>query len=481
MNSIRTGGASDLLRRVEESLRSRRLVRRGEKMLVAVSGGLDSMTLLRALHRLSEQWRWKIVVAHFNHRLRGHSSDADERFVRRAAATLGLPVVVGRGEVKRLAKKSSVSVEMAARKLRHEFLARAAGQRNIRVIALAHHADDQVELFFLRLLRGTGGEGLSGMKWRSPSPANPHLTLIRPLLDFSKAELRTFARANRIGFREDATNLSPDILRNRVRRGLLPLLRRRYQPGLDRIVLRLMEIAGAEADFVGMTAQNWIVGGGPLAVPKRNRCSAAARLQKSSFENLPVAVQRRILQWRLSREGVLPEFELIESLRRSPGVFVSVNAQRSVARGAAGELQWRAQPAIRFNKRGRRVKLERNAGEVNFDGVSLNWRVEAYRKFSRPLKKTGWEFFDADRIGDEILLRHWRPGDRFQPIGLKSAAKLQDLFTNAKIPRAWRHEAIVAATAGGEVFWVQGLRIGEAFKLTPHTKRRLVWRLQAAR
>ena len=123
---------------------------------------------------------------------------------------------------------------MAARKLRHEFFARVAREQKISIIALAHHADDQVELFFLRLLRGAGGEGLAGMKWRSPSPADKKLTLVRPLLGFSKTEMLAFARENKILFRDDATNFSTDFLRNRIRNELLPLLQKKYQPGIGK-------------------------------------------------------------------------------------------------------------------------------------------------------------------------------------------------------------------------------------------------------
>src|SRR5208283_4793108 len=177
---------------------------------------------------------------------------------RQAAKKLRLPFCAERGEVASFAVQSKISVEMAARKLRHEFLARVAREQKIPVVVLAHHADDQVELFFLRLLRGAGGAGLAGMKWRSPSPADKKITLIRPLLGFSKAEIFVFARANKIRFRNDATNFSTDFLRNRIRNELLPLLRKNYQPGLDKTVLRLMEIVGAEAEFVSAAAQQWL-------------------------------------------------------------------------------------------------------------------------------------------------------------------------------------------------------------------------------
>ena len=164
--------------------------------------------------------------------------------------------MVGRADVKEFAKKSKLSVEMAARKLRHEFLARAARKRKIRVVALAHHADDQVELFFLRLLRGAGGEGLAGMKWRSPSPADSKITLVRPLLNVTQGRSRRLRarKQNPVSARTRRT-FPLDFLRNRIRHELLPLLRKKYQPGLNRTVLRVMEIAGAESEAVSETAR----------------------------------------------------------------------------------------------------------------------------------------------------------------------------------------------------------------------------------
>ncbi|MDB6023305.1 MAG: tRNA(Ile)-lysidine synthetase, partial [Pedosphaera sp.] len=143
-----------LARQVGLSIAERRPFRRGEAILVAVSGGLDSMVLLHLLSHLAKVKEWRLTVAHFNHQLRGRSSDADERLVERTAKKLGLPFVVDRANVRQYAREHKLSLEMAARKLRHGFLARAAAERNIRTIALAHHANDQVELFFVRLLRG---------------------------------------------------------------------------------------------------------------------------------------------------------------------------------------------------------------------------------------------------------------------------------------------------------------------------------------
>jgi tRNA(Ile)-lysidine synthase len=474
---------TDLLQRVEQNIQNRRLLKRGQAVLVAVSGGLDSLTLLHALHKLSSRHRWRLTVAHFNHQLRGRSSNADEELVRQTAAAMRLPFAAGRANVKEFATKTKLSVEMAARKLRHGFFARMAKERKTRVIALAHHADDQVELFFLRVLRGAGGEGLAGMKWRSPSPVDSKIMLVRPLLDATKAELRGFARESKILFREDATNTSLDLPRNRVRNELLPLLQRRYQPALAKTVLRLMEIVGAEADLVGETARQWLVSKQkveratrPVPLPARRGEGCLRPGEGTVFKDLPVAVQRRALQLQLAELGVSVDFDLVEQLRESANRFVSVNSTLSVMRDAAGGVKLQTRLPAEFNASKLAVDLAGRAGGVNFDGVRVRWHFDAIKKFKRPATRPAGESFDADKVGGRITLRHWRPGDRFQPIGLKPPVKLQDLFTNRKIPRARRRELMVAAAENDEIFWVEGLRISENFKLTPRTKRRLVWR-----
>ena len=447
---------NDLLEHVGQSIRERKLFRRGESILVAVSGGLDSMALLHLLHSLGPDHRWRLQVAHFNHQLRGRNSDADERLVRQTARRLGLKCICASGDVKGHAIRKGISIEMAAREMRHEFLARTARRLKLRTIALAHHADDQVELFFLRLLRGAGGEGLAGMKWRSPSPADRTVQLVRPLLEANKAGLEKFAYERRIRFREDASNASLDLQRNRIRHELLPLLRRRYQPALDRIILRVMEIVGAEADAV----------------------TEAARVclkQKSKLSNRPVGVQRRVLQLQLQAQGLMADFELIESLRLTPGKLINIAPRIFVQRDEAGQLHFSAATKQAFDGSQVECSLGDKSGAVTFDGVRFRWRFARGKGPQRLARKPGREYFDAAKVGPSVVLRHWRPGDRFQPSGMKAPVKLQDWFTNQKVPPARRRELIVATTADGTIFWVEDQRIDERFKLTDATRQCLVW------
>lgn len=445
----------DLWSQVRQNIAVRRLWKRQARVLVAVSGGVDSMVLLHLLHGLSAAHGWRLVVAHFNHQLRGRSSDADERLVRRAAAKLGLRCRVGQGDVRAAAKREGISIEMAARRLRHEFLARTAHMIGAGVIALAHHAEDQVELFFLRLLRGAGSDGLAGMRWSNRSPVDAQVTLVRPLLEVSKAVLQEFARSEGIRWREDATNRSTDLLRNRVRHELLPLLTKHYQPALGKVVWRTMTLLGAEAECVEDLARS-------------------RRKKAGDFAALPVAVQRRVVLGQLLELGLAGEFESVEWLRLHPGEMLTM-AGASIWRDAAGKVHRRAERPVAFDKSRTRVSLACKRGRGCFGGMEFRWEIRTARG-RRPALGALGECFDAEAVGEEMVLRHWQAGDRFEPIGLGRAAKLQDLFTNAKASARDRRQRVVAARASGELWWVEGLRIGEICKVTSLTKRWLIWR-----
>jgi tRNA(Ile)-lysidine synthetase-like protein len=567
-------GLSDQVWRI---IRDRRLFKPGQQILVAVSGGLDSMVLLHVMNELVRREGWKLTVAHLNHRLRGKSSDADARLVQRIAQQLGLAAIIGWANVREIARREKLSVEMAARKARHEFLVRTAARLRIRTVALAHHADDQVELFFLRLFRGSGSQGLLGMQWRNPSPFNKRIQLVRPLLGQTRARLAKYAKENRVRFREDASNRALDIQRNRIRHELLPLLRKRYQPALDTVIARVLDITQAEAEVITETAHSYLSAlpgferrsrvasvslesdpsprpsplrkgrGGSVRGPfeelaSRKDRNAKQRISKSSrnvtiFGNLPVAVQRRSLQLQLFGLGIAADFDLIEQLRlkEDRAVCVSrdkVGASWHCSRNAAFMRQHGVQRRYLPDKSGvpfafsirsggsakmhpdkvgssRRIgepfvisrdsrglvrvgkgqprtfldssvllNLGSGSGKAIFEGIQVNWERKAGKNHKLPKKATNCEWFDADRVTRKILLRHWRPGDRFQPIGMSSAIKLQDFFTNQQVPRERRHQLVLAVSADNEVFWVEGMRISERFKLTKSTNRRLQWRWQ---
>jgi tRNA(Ile)-lysidine synthase len=194
----------------------------------------------------------------------------------------------------------------------------------------------------------------------------------------------------------------------------------------------------------------------------------------AAWSKLLVGVQRRVLQLQLQRMKISPDFELIESLRLQPERAVSVNSQHSVVSDHCRRVTLLSAVGRGFNQAEKKLNLNRRSA-VSFGGLDLKWNFAAGWHRSERESST-CEFFDADKVGAEIILRHWRPGDRFQPIGMEAPVKLQDWFTNQKIPALRRRELVVATTRRGNIFWIEGLRIGEQFKLTEHTNKTLVWR-----
>jgi tRNA(Ile)-lysidine synthase len=511
-----------LLMQVEETTRQHRLLGAGARILVAVSGGVDSMVLLHVLHELAPRHQWRLTLAHFNHQLRGQASRADEALARRAARRLGWPFVAGRGAIKSQAAAQGLSIEMAARQSRHKFLAGAARRLSIGAVALAHHLDDQTELFFLRLFRGAGCEGLAGMKPLSPSPADPRVRLVRPLLEVDKAALYAFARERGIPFREDASNASLDMPRNRLRRELLPLLRRHYQPALPRVVGRAMNLLRESADCVAAQARAWLrahvppsasgAKGAPLCCENGERQpspqpSPVGRERESGtprgsfswmvendvhadshrmgegrgegpvptpFEALHPAIQRVVLQIQLHQAGIGTDHDLIAQLLQKPGAPVSVGPERCVRRDREGRVSLLRPPRTSFQHARVELNLEPPHQRANFAGLAVSWQFK--RGLILPPRHAGQECFDADKVGAKVILRHWQPGDRFHPIRMPKPVKLQDWFTNRKVPRARRRELVLAATARGEIFWVEGERMAEPFKVTSATRRQLRWR-----
>lgn len=451
---------SDLLDHVRETLVEERLVPCGAALVVGVSGGADSMVLLHLLSKLAPEQKWRLVVAHYNHKLRGKESDMDEALVAKEARKLGLMFERGEGEVKPYARAHRVSIEMAARELRHRFLARIARKHAASRIVLAHHADDQVETVILRLLRGSGPEGLRGMRAVVLCEFDRKLQLVRPLLGVRRRTLAEYARRHGIAFRNDSSNAATDFARNWVRRRLLPLIERRLQPAFSRAVLRVADLVGAEADFVTDTAREWL-----------NKAT------RKRFEKLHPAVQRRVIQLQLRELGVGERYELVESLRRAADVPVTASPEVRVWRDARGRLQIDSGPKRRFGGTRAKLDLSSGQGKTIFDGMVVEWRVVPAGAVPPGLTRDRQsEYFDADRVGTEAVLRHWEAGDRLRPIGMQQAVKLQDIFVNKKIPREERHRRLVAESAQHGIFWVEGLRIGEGFKVSKDTRRVLEWR-----
>jgi tRNA(Ile)-lysidine synthase len=393
--------------KIQRAIAQRGLFTPRDKILVAVSGGPDSVSLLDALAELHPN---RLRIVHLNHRLRGKASDADEKFVRQLAKTYKIPVTVGRRDVKTLAKRRKMSIEEAARQARHEFFHRVARQTGVKIVALAHTADDQAETFLLRLLRGAGLRGLSAMDWKKKFGA---VTIVRPMLGVWRGEVERYIRERGLEFRIDRSNLSKQFARNRVRHELLPLLESKFNPRIREVLWRTAEIVREDDKCLTEIARGHI----------------ARKMPMRRFLKLPKALQRRVLREWLGTA----EFRGVEELLRK------MRAPRPKRVRALQKMPTRFEMEL-VAHRGRSTKF--------------------------------CEFFDADALGAQISVRFWRAGDRFAPLGMRDGTKkLQDFFTDLKIPREVRAKIPLVCAENGEIAWVVGYRIGEKFKITPQTKR----------
>ena len=443
-----------LAERVGELIRAQNFFPGNCGIIVAVSGGIDSMALLHLLAVPAIGLRERLVIAHYKHQLRGVESEDDAAFVAQIANRLGFPFESDAGDTRQFADETGAGIEAAARELRHSFFGRLA-KRLKAVVALAHHADDQVETFFLRLLRGAGDRGLAGMKPIAPSPTDPGVTLFRPLLGIRRDDIAAFVAEEGIEFRNDTTNKETRFLRNRIRHKLLPRLTEQFGSSVSRQVLKTMQLAGDAADCIDHLAADW--SGQP------------------PFGQLSVAVQRQVLRRQLFGLGDEPTFDLVESLRLKAGRIIEVSSGRRLQRNAAGKVDVAVdEPEFLLAKR--EVSLSGKEGETEFGGLKIQWErlSGGFDKWRELGQMNNREVFNAASIGQSITLRHWQPGDRYKPIGQAGTTKLQDLFVNQKIPKPERRGLVVAEDANGQLFWVQKLRIADSGKVTGSTRELLL-------
>jgi tRNA(Ile)-lysidine synthase len=313
---------------LEPFLRRHRLVSPGERIGVAVSGGADSVALLRALAELAPSLGVVPLVLHLNHHLRGGDSDADADFVAALAAQLSLQSVVESAKITTLSAQWRLSLEAAGRRARYAFFQRAAAAHRLDCVATAHTRDDQAETVLLRLLRGAGTSGLAGIHRTcdlaalagdcpvpDATPRLPSPRLIRPLLSTSRRQIEQFLVALGQPFRQDASNLSPRFLRNRVRVQLLPALESDFNPQLRQALCETAEIAAAENLFLESLVSAALA---PLPAAGPARAEAGEPelcIELPRFQSQPVALQRRILRRLCRPHGLALDFMQLEGLR----------------------------------------------------------------------------------------------------------------------------------------------------------------------
>jgi len=454
-----------LERRVLRFISARGIVRPGEKALVAVSGGPDSTALLVLASRLAPALGWRLVVAHFDHGLRGPAeAAADEAFVRSLAEALGLPVVSGRGDVRRSARRNKLSLEDAARRLRYRFLARAARAAGATAVLLGHTRDDQAETVLLHILRGTGLDGLAGMRPRSPWPVSTGPDAVRPLLGVARWETERYCRELGLAPRQDATNEMLFAYRNRIRHEIMPRLRQ-INPQAAVALARMADAVALDAAHLGAEAD---------AAWRRlaQRQAGAILLPAKGLRELDPAIRARVLR------------RAFEALSKGPGGIGSAHVQALLAVLDKGRGRVSLPCAITASVTAQGLTLRKGA-EGGARGLAETvlavpgvtqvgpWRVEAaFVPRPNDVRSAGAfeAYMDASALVPPLTVRSRRPGDRLRPLGLGGEKKVQDILVDDRVPAEERDGVPLLCDAKG-VVWVVGHRLDQRAAVTTATER----------
>jgi tRNA(Ile)-lysidine synthase len=476
-----------------------------EKVVVGVSGGPDSLCLLHILNRLRGEYCIELHVAHLNHRMRGSEADADAAFVARLAEEWGLPCIVEARDVPTLAREKKLSLEEAARRARYAFLAEAAEQVGAKRIAVGHNADDQTESVLMHWLRGAGLAGLRGMLPSIPlsdyrlledggqyngqeefsgqgelDGQEPYpFTLIRPLLEVTRAEIEAYCAEHSFQPRFDRSNLDTTYYRNRLRHELIPYLES-YNPGIREVVRRSARVIADDYAYLRAELDRlW-------SQVVTSESDTVIKFDLAAWRSLPTSFQRSTLRQAIHR--------LRRSLRNINWIHVEdarvallekpAGTQVTLPQGLMLTMSYQTFTVADEGQ----VELPTDLPLLMVDSLSLAipgttplpkspWRVEAHL-LSRSELPAGWEdnqdpwqaFLDHDITGLELILRCRQPGDRFQPLGLGGRqTTLREFMINVKIPAQWRHWVPIVASPL-HIVWLAGWRVDERARVTASTR-----------
>ena len=462
---------------VRRTIRQHALARPGTRVLVAVSGGADSVALLHLLRALEDEGDLVVAgAAHLHHGLRGADADGDEAFCRALAERLNVGFASARADVRSLAREQKQSIEGAARSARYAFLERAADELGAEAIATAHTRDDQAETFLLRLLRGAGTRGLGSIRPRVER-------VIRPVLDVPRAELRSFLEARGETFREDATNADVSIPRNRVRHELIPYIQSRFSQAVPELLARQAALAREDEEFLqplaiestaGIvlkeTARTPDLGHGTSDLGSR-ASHLGLDLDAAALAATPRAVASRVAHHVLTRlagarsigsDHVDRLLALTESGREGAGVSLPGQYARRLGNTIA----------LRPGRGPGRERTNSFAFSLSIPG-EVEWTPDGWAIAAEAVAVSpdGWAAkgprvgVAASALALPLAIRSRRPGDRFHPLGAPGARKLQDFLVDRKVPRAERDALPLVVDGRDRIVWVVGHSVGEDFRV----------------
>ncbi len=438
-------------------IRENELLKNGDSVLVGFSGGPDSTFLLVFLLTIQKIFNIKIYAAHLNHQLRGEESNADEEFVRNFCKENKIEFTIESKDIKKIASETKRSIEEVARSERYKFFAEAAQKFKATKIATGHTLNDNVETMIFNFIRGSGVSGLRGIPIKRDN-------IIRPLLGVTKEEILDFLKSENILYRVDRTNESDDFTRNFIRNKIIPLLQE-INPNLFETLSTTSQLLYLLEKYIQVEETKFE----RLFVSKKTEKVLRIKLEENIDYNnyLMMDLIRKKIE---NQFGIQISFqktkEISNLFKQEKGTTLQVN-EKIFANRESNSILILPEP-----------EFEEINISVNYD-TKLQKYYGSYFEFKisiAPVKEAKIsdnpmiEFFDADKIKHKLILRNWKPGDKFIPLGMKYSKKVSDVLTDAKIPSIFKNQILVLCD-GQEIIWVVGVRLSEKYKVTSETKK----------
>jgi tRNA(Ile)-lysidine synthase len=432
---------------VIRSIRQRNLIRTGQHVIVAVSGGIDSVVLLDILASLRKQWKFRLSVAHVNHGLRGRASDLDEKFVRRKAQGYGVQYYSTKVETAQHSAAGKIAVQQAARELRYSFFEDLRKSLKADAVATAHNADDNAETMLFHFFRGSGVQGLTGIPVKRDR-------YIRPLLSVPRSGIAEYARQHAITYREDESNTKEVYTRNFIRRSVIPQIERRINPSLVATLQKESVIFTMLAEYVNEAVDALY----PAAV-------SGTELSVERLRSMHPFIQRSVVKRLLESMQIEPAFTAIEAI-----VDLAENQK-----GTAADIN----NDFFAERTGTTVSLQRRMPEAEFEFTvpsrssvtndRFTFSITSVHRNNKRSDDPSIEYVDAETVEFPLTIRSWKPGDFFIPLGMKGKKKLSDFFGEKKLT-AVQKSAVPIVLSGERIIWVGGLRLDDRCKITEHTR-----------
>lgn len=482
---------------VYDAISQYHLLTEKDRIVVGTSGGPDSIALLHILWQLSKEYSLSLCVAHLNHMQRGQESKEDAEYTIRFANELSIPVVSEEIDVKAIKERETKGLPLTdvARKIRYDFLKRAALGFEANKIAVGHHANDHVETMLINLIRGAGPEGLKGI---APiRKIDEGLLLIRPLIKVSSLQIHQYLSLYHLEFRIDSSNLKPIFLRNRVRLQLLPLLRNEYNPKIDNAFIQLSKIIGIDDDYMNEVVNHAL----PQVIIEHKKKMIVMDVDKLS--GLHPAIQTRVIRKAIAMikddtngfnyQHIQGIRQLITSIHPQAKLSLpfSISAQREYKHLVIKEESiYRLKQLDSYeylidipetkeiSDMGCTIKTDVVPIKTIFNDIdyikkhpSLECRYPI-QDARHPLVLRA--YFDYEQVTSPLTLRCRKNSDRFQPYGMQGRKKIKDFFMDMKLPMDTRNRMPLLVDKKGNILWVIGLRINEQVKITDKTQNVLV-------